>query len=96
MSTRCVAASSVVAFGDPGSRIHTAVRVQVRATRATLTPMRGTGIDPEPTRRWRHRGYTRTQREFLPDLRFGPEWSHINPDGTTKLNATQRRPKTIH
>jgi hypothetical protein len=28
--------------------------------------------------------YTRTQKEFTPDTRFGPEWSHINNDGTLK------------
>ena len=75
-------------------------RGHVEATRATLTPLRDRSMDPEPTRRWRRRSYTRTQREFAPTtpgyVRFGPERSHINTDGTQKMNMTLgARPKTI-
>jgi hypothetical protein len=65
----------------------------VAATRSTLTPLRGSGLDYSGnpvtiplagTMRWRERSYHRSIREFVPDSRFGPEWSHINTDGTLR------------
>lgn len=72
--------------------------------RQTLTTLRANSQTDVPvlsrTSEWHRNSYTRTAKTFLPDVRFGKEWSHINFDGTMKnLSAGQsrsaRRPATM-
>ena len=56
--------------------------------RQTLTTLRANSRTDVPvlsrTAEWRRSSYQRAPRTFVPDVRFGKEWSHINFDGTIK------------